>query len=91
MGRRFFVGQREDGSLIKEIAQIFNHYGKYLNRRICTDFGFKWKRFQYMGTNSQTFGQHGTTHADCDPNDEWNLSFLYYYNTFWNKKHGVVI
>ena len=33
-------------------------------------------------TNSQTFGQHGTTHADCDPNDEWNLSFLYYYNTF---------
>ena len=60
--------------------------GKYLNRRICTDFGFKWKRFQYMGTNSQTFGQHGTTHADCDPNDEWNLSFLYYYNTFWNHR-----
>ena len=72
-GAAFFVGQREDGSLI---------------RGDCTNFGFKWKRFQYMGTNSQTFGKHGTTHADCDPNDEWNLSFLYYYNTFWNPAWG---
>ena len=88
-GAAFFVGQREDGSLIRGDCTNFQSLpGKYLNRRICTDFGFKWKRFQYMGTNSQTFGQHGTTHADCDPNDEWNLSFLYYYNTFWNPAWG---
>ena len=83
----FFV-VKEKIKFDKMIAQIFNHLLKYLNRRICTDFGFKWKRFQYMGTNSQTVGQHGTTHADCDPNDEWNLSFLYYYNTFWNPAWG---
>ena len=88
-GAAFFVGQREDGSLIRGDCTNFQSLpGKYLNRRICTDFGFKWKRFQYMGKNSQTFGQHGTTHADCDPNDEWNLSFLYYYNTFWNPAWG---
>jgi len=61
---------------------------RWLNRRICTDFGFKWKRFQYMGLNSQTYGQHGTTHSDCAEDDDWNLSFLYYYNTFWEKKWG---
>jgi hypothetical protein len=63
-------------------------HGRYFNRKICTDFQFKWKRFQYMGLNSQTHGQHGTTHADCDKDDSWNLSFLYYYNTFWNPKWG---
>ena len=88
-GAAFFVGQREDGSLIRGDCTNFQSLpGKYLNRRICTDFGFKWKRFQYMGTNSQTVGQHGTTHADCDPNDEWHLSFLYYYNKFWNPAWG---
>ena len=46
------------------------------------------EKISIHGTNSQTFGQHGTTHADCDPNDEWNLSFLYYYNTFWNPAWG---
>lgn len=61
---------------------------KWFNRKICTDFGFKWKRFQYMGTNSQTQGLEGTTHADCSPDDEWNLSFLYYYNSYWNKNWG---
>ena len=63
-------------------------HARWLNRKICTDFGFKWKRFQYMGTNSQTHGQHGTTHCDCDEQDEWNLSFLYYYNKFWNPAWG---
>ena len=58
------------------------------DRKIQTDFGFKWKRFQYMGTNSQTFGQHGTTHSDCADKDDWNLSFLYYYNTYWNPNWG---
>ena len=41
-----------------------------------------------MGVNSQTYGQHGTTHTDCKEEDEWNLSFLYYYNTYWNKEWG---
>lgn len=59
-----------------------------LDRKIQTDFGFVWKRFQYMGTNSQTFGQHGTTHSDCDDKDDWNLSFLYYYNRYWNPNWG---
>ena len=86
-GAAFFVGQREDGSLIRGDCTNFQSLpGKYLNRRICTDFGFKWKRFQYMGMNSQTMGQHGTTHSDCHPLDEWNLSFLYYYNTFYGNK-----
>jgi len=61
---------------------------RWFNRKICTDFLFKWKRFQYMGTNSQTHGQHGTTHSDCAEEDDWNLSFLYYYNTFWNPAWG---
>ena len=52
-GAAFFVGQNEDGSLIRGDCTNFQSLpGKYLNRRICTDFGFKWKRFQYMGTNS---------------------------------------
>tara|TARA_B100001559_G_C16332522_1_gene544117 strand:- start:151 stop:882 length:732 start_codon:yes stop_codon:yes gene_type:complete len=89
-GASFFNGQNDDGSLIRneEMSAIDVIPGKYLNRRIQTDFGFKWKRFQYMGMNSQTMGQHGTTHADCDQNDAWNLSFLYYYNTFWNPTWG---
>lgn len=89
-GAAYYTGQKDDGSLIQAEEQdnLSVLPGKYLNRRIQTDFGFKWKRFQYMGMNSQTCGQHGTTHADCDPNDEWNLSFLYYYNTFWNPAWG---
>ena len=88
-GASYFVGQEEDGQLkLGECSKLQSLPGKYLNRRICTDFGFKWKRFQYMGMNSQTMGQHGTTHSDCHPLDEWNLSFLYYYNTFWNPSWG---
>jgi hypothetical protein len=41
-----------------------------------------------MGTNSQTQGLEGTTHADCQKDDEWNLSFLYYYNSYWNEEWG---
>lgn len=41
-----------------------------------------------MGTNSQTQGLEGTTHADCKKEDEWNLSFLYYYNSYWNSEWG---
>ena len=88
-GASFYTGQRPDGSLIRgDCTNLQVLPGKYLNRKICTDFQFKWKRFQYMGMNSQTYGQHGTTHADCNAHDEWNLSFLYYYNTFWNPAWG---
>ena len=59
-----------------------------LDSKIQSDFGFKWERFQYMGCNSQTQGLHGTTHSDCAEDNDWNLSFLYYYNTFWNPAWG---
>ena len=61
---------------------------EYLDRKLQTDFGFMWERFQYMGLNSQTQGLHGTTHADCMQEDEWNLSFLYYTNKIWEKHWG---
>ena len=64
------------------------YLAKTFNERIQTDFGLKWIRFQYMGLNSQTQGLHGTTHSDCAREDDWNLSFLYYYNTFWNPAWG---
>ena len=65
-----------------------NHLIRWFNRRLQSDFGFSWVRFQYAGGNSQTHGQHGTCHADCDDEDEWNLSFLYYTNLFWNPNWG---
>jgi hypothetical protein len=61
---------------------------RYLDRKLQTDFGFEWVRFQYCGANSQTHGQHGTCHADCDKDNEWNLSFLFYTNQFWNPNWG---
>ena len=64
------------------------HFVNYLIRRLQTEFGFEWVRFQYAGLNSQTMGQHGTTHSDCQDEDEWNLSFLYYPNRYWNPEWG---
>jgi hypothetical protein len=61
---------------------------KWLDRKLQTDFGFEWVRFQYMGLNSQTQGLHGTTHSDCQDEDEWNLSFLYYTNKIWSEHWG---
>lgn len=60
----------------------------YLIRRLQTEFGFKYTRFQYAGLNSQTMGCHGTTHSDCQDDDDWNLSFLYYPNRYWNSEWG---
>ena len=74
--------------MVNDTPEEYTYIAKWLNRKIMTDFGFKWVRFQYMGTNSQTYCQLGTTHHDCDEQDEFNLSFLYYYNTFWNKEWG---
>lgn len=61
---------------------------RWFNRKLMTDFGFIWKKFDYFGTNSQTQGINGTCHTDCDPIDSWNLSFLYYPNLFWSKSWG---
>ncbi len=79
---------RDNMELEKDMDKLHNIFPYYLNRRLQTEFGFKWVRFQYMGLNSQTQGLQGTTHADCKDDDEWNLSFLYYTNKFWNKNWG---
>lgn len=79
---------RENMKLEKGMDKLHTVFPYYLNRRLQTEFGFKWERFQYMGLNSQTQGLQGTTHADCQDEDEWNLSFLYYTNKFWNKEWG---
>ena len=76
-------GQVEDGMSQSDVV-----FAKYFNRRVQTEFGFKWVRFQYMGLNSQTQGLQGTTHSDCEDHDEWNISFLYYPNRYWNPKWG---
>jgi hypothetical protein len=89
-GATYFRGV--EGGSKKVVDNDMNPRDTYLaqwfNRKIQTDFGFQWVRFQYMGLNSQTQGLQGTTHADCSPEDEWNLSFLYYTNKFWNKEWG---
>jgi len=82
-GASFLRGDEEDKNCLRSL-----YLAKAFNERIQTDFGFKWIRFQYMGLNSQTQGLHGTTHSDCPQEDAWNLSFLYYYNTFWNSNWG---
>jgi hypothetical protein len=64
------------------------YFANYFNTRVMNDFGFRWVNFDYMGLNSQTQGLDGTCHSDCDPECEWNLSFLYYLNQFWNPKWG---
>lgn len=64
------------------------HIVRFLDRKLRTDFGFEWVRFQYAGGNSQTHGQHGTSHQDCNLDNDWNLSFLYYTNKFWNPNWG---
>ena len=79
---------REDYETDDDVNPFDVKFTKYLNRRLQTEFGFKWVRFQYAGLNSQTQGLHGTTHSDCKDEDEWNLSFLYYPNTFWNPTWG---
>ena len=85
-GSSFFTAK--NGNMVEDIPKKYTYMAKYLNDKIQTDFGFAWERFQYMGLNSQTQGLHGTTHSDCSDEDEWNLSFLYYTNTFWSKHWG---
>ena len=84
-GGTFF---RENYQMDTATIPIDTYFTGYLDRRLQTEFGFKWVRFQYAGLNSQTQGLEGTTHSDCREEDEWNLSFLYYPNRFWNPKWG---
>ena len=41
-----------------------------------------------MNINGSSGGQNGTCHSDCAAWDEWNISFLYYTNQFWNPNWG---
>ena len=84
-GCSFYSGWKREET---EVTGYKPYIIRYLDRKIQTDFGFRWERFQYAGGNSQTHGQHGTSHADCQPEDNWNLSFLYYTNKFWNPHWG---
>lgn len=84
-GASFF---RQNFELEQGIKPYQAFFVNYLIRRLETEFGFKWVRFQYAGLNSQTVGLQGTTHKDCQDEDAWNLSFLYYPNRFWNKEWG---
>lgn len=86
-GCSFF--RNEDMSESDSISKNYPpHIVRFLDRKIRTDFGFEWVRFQYAGGNSQTMGQHGTSHQDCNEDNDWNLSFLYYTNKFWNPNWG---
>jgi hypothetical protein len=71
-----------------ETNQSDLYFINYLMDRLQVEFGFKWVDFQYAGLNSQTMGQHGTTHNDCPPECDYNLSFLYYTNKYWNPTWG---
>ena len=85
-GAGFFRGENLESDGDMDSSDTW--FTRYLNRRLQTEFGFKWVRFQYAGLNSQTQGLQGTTHCDCDIVDEWNLSFLYYPNRYWNPSWG---
>ena len=81
-----FFGQNFE--LEPDMKPSDTYFVKYLIKRLETEFGFKYTRFQYAGLNSQTQGCPGTIHTDCRPDDVWNISFLYYPNRFWNKNWG---
>lgn len=83
-----FMGPNGTDGYLNGPSGYPNYIIKWLNRKLQTDFGFKWVRFQYAGANSQLHGQQGTCHSDCQDYDEWNLSFLYYTNQFWNPNWG---
>ena len=87
-GACFFNGHDQTDGYLHGKNGFPVHIIRWLDRKLQTDFGFNWVRFQYAGGNSQTMGQHGTCHSDCQDVDEWNISFLYYTNTFWNPNWG---
>ena len=87
-GCAFMTGPDKRDGYLNGATGYPNHLIRWFNRKLETDFGFAWVRFQYAGGNSQTMGQHGTCHGDCNKDDDWNLSFLYYTNEFWNPHWG---
>jgi len=90
-GGTFFnsMHHNHDGLDIPEETQRKDTYmAHFFDRKVRTDFGFEWVNYDYMGLNSQTQGLDGTNHSDCEPDKEWNLSFLFYLNTFWNPNWG---
>ena len=90
-GGTFFSGMHhnhEHKNIPLEILKSDTYFAEFFNRKCETDFGFKWINFDYMGLNSQTQGLDGTNHCDCDNEYDWNLSFLWYTNTFWNPNWG---
>ena len=89
-GGTFFRDNLEDQEWCQgnQINRSDTYFARYFNTRVENDFGFRWVIFDYMGLNSQTQGLDGTCHNDCAPDCDWNLSFLYYLNTFWNPNWG---
>ena len=87
-GASFIVGHDQRDGHYNGADGYPNYMARWLNRKLQTDFGFTWTKFQYAGANSQTHGQNGTCHSDCAAWDEWNISFLYYTNQFWNPNWG---
>ncbi len=90
-GGTFFNGMNhnhDEMTIPKYMKKEHTYFPKYFNRKCEMDFGFKWVNFDYMGLNSQTQGLDGTAHIDCADDFEWNLSFLWYTNTFWNPAWG---
>ena len=61
----FIVGHNQRDGHYNGADGYPNYIIKWLNRKLQTDFGFEWVKFQYAGANSQTHGQQGTCHSDC--------------------------
>ena len=64
-GKLFIVGHDQRDGHYNGADGYPNHMARWLNRKLQTDFGFTWTKFQYAGANSQTHGQNGTCHSDC--------------------------
>ena len=56
-GFSFIVGHDQRDGHYNGADGYPNHMARWLNRKLQTDFGFTWTKFQYAGANSQTHGQ----------------------------------
>ena len=79
---------RRNKQIESNVPRYMFYMANFFDEKIRNDFGFEWVSFQYMGLNCQTQGLDGTCHSDCMDEDEWNVSFLYYFNRFWNPNWG---
>lgn len=78
---------REDYSR-DDLLTDYGWFVRPLDNRLQQEFGFRWKRFDYAGMNGQTIGMQGTVHEDCAPEDDKNISFLWYNNFTWEEEWG---